>query len=220
MACGADFFGIVGDLLDRPVLAHPGALIVDQHQQWQFTSRDFLLHRQRMVTWNPELLMMPHIQEMIKGVHKNGFKMFTYFDPQGGQPVPEDHRRHRGLGFWKTGLDGTMTWAYTNLLDRPVLALDDPDIKDNGIGLGGNAFVLRGPEGVLDTLGWEGFREGYDDARYLATLQDAIAKAKASGKHSGLVGRTERWLGDLTVDADLEDWRLEMARRIEALLQP
>ena len=78
----------------------------------------------------------------------------------------------------------------------------------------------RGPEGVFDTLSWEAYREGYDDARYLATLQDAMAKAKAAGKHRRLVARTERWLGDLTVDADLDAWRLELARRTEALLKP
>jgi hypothetical protein len=50
-------------------------------------------------------------------------------------------------------------------------------------------------------------------------LQDAIAKAKAAGKHTRLVARTERWLGDLRVDADLDKWRREMARRTAALLQ-
>ena len=73
--------------------------------------------------------------------------------------------------------------------------------------------------GPLDTLSWEGYREGRDDARYLATLQDAIARAKAAGRHARLVAQTERWLGDITVNADLAAWRLEMARRTEALLK-
>ena len=94
---------------------------------------------------------------------------------------------------------------------------DDADIKDGGVMIT-YGFVLRGPEGVFDTLSWEAYREGYDDARYLATLQDAMAKA--AGKHRRLVARTERWLGDLTVNADLDAWRLEMARRTEALLKP
>ncbi|MDP7399889.1 MAG: hypothetical protein QF541_23700, partial [Lentisphaeria bacterium] len=75
------------------------------------------------------------------------------------------------------------------------------------------------PEGVLDTLSWEGYREGYDDARYLATLQAALARAKAAGRHQTLVARTQRWLDNLTVKADLDAWRLEMARRTELLLK-
>ena len=118
----------------------------------------------------------------------------------------------------KAGIDGTMNWAYIHICS-PTVRFSDQEIKDNGMWSNANSFVLRGPEGVLDKLSWEGYREGYDDARYLATLQDAIAKAKAAGKHPRLVARTQRWLGDVTVNADLDAWRWEMARRIELLLK-
>ena len=175
------------------------------------------MHPERTPNWDPEILLTPEYQRMIKAAHRNGNKIFTYFDPQGGQPFPEYHRRHRGLGLWKTGLDGTMTWAYVHIWSRTIRP-DDPEIKGNGVGIGGNSFVLRGPQGPLDTLSWEGYREGYDDARYLATLQNALAKAKAAGKQTELVAQTQRWLDSITVDADLDAWRREMARRTEALL--
>ena len=54
-------------------------------------------------------------------------------------------------------------------------------IKNNGVGVNPNSFVLRGPDGPLDTLSWEGYRDGCDDARYLATPEDAIAKARSAG---------------------------------------
>ena len=212
-----DFVDIVGDLLDRPVLSHPGAHIVDNHQQWHVNSRDFLMNRQRLVKWDPALWLMPHYQRSIRGAHQFGNKIFSYFDPQGGQQVPEQHRRHRGLGMWKAGLDGTMTWAYIHIY-TPTPRLGDPDIKDKGIAPDQNSFVIRGPQGVLDKLSWEGYREGYDDARYLATLEDALTKAEADGRHAKLVGRTRRWLDNLTVHADLDQWRREMVRRIELLL--
>ena len=120
---------------------------------------------------------------------------------------------------WKSGLDGTMTWAYINIW-TPTARLNDPAFEDGGVPYNQNAFVIRGPEGVLDTLGWEGYREGYDDARYLATLQDAIAKAKAAGWHAEIVARTQRWLDNLSIHADLDEWRAEMARRTETLLNP
>ena len=220
VAIEADFLDIAGDLIDRPILTHPGHRLVDAHQQWLVDSTDYLLHRQQMVTYDPELLMTPNIQKMIKGVHKNGFKMFTQMDPVPGDPQPDLHRRSRGLGMWKTGFDGTMTRAYINHHGPSMVRFDNQKVKDNGVGIGPFNFVLRGPGGVLDTLSWEGYREGRDDARYLATLQDAIARAKAAGRHARLVARTERWLGDITVNADLDAWRLEMARRTGTLLKP
>ena len=111
-----------------------------------------------------------------------------------------------------------MTWAYIHIYWKTP-HLDSPDIQDSGVPHSPNSFVLRGPKGPLDTLAWEGYREGCDDARYLATLQDAIAKAQAAGRHTRLVARTQRWLGDLRVDADLDKWRREMARRTAALLK-
>ena len=211
-----DFADIMPDLLDRAIMAHRGALIVDGHQQWGSKAREYLMHRTRLIKWNPAVWLMPHYQRSIKAAHEHGNKAFSYFDPQGGQQVPEQHRRHRCLGMWKSGLDGTMTWAHTHIW-TPTARLDDPSVKDHGVTWSQNAFVIRGPEGVLDTLSWEGYREGYDDARYLATLQDAMARATAAGRHATLVARTQRWLDNLSIHADLDAWRAEMARRIEAL---
>ena len=221
VACGPDFLDIVGDLLDRPIVLHPGAGIVDQHQQMLVLPRDYLFNRQQMLRWEPAVWLLPENQRFIRGAHTKGQKIFSYMDPQAGQQVPEMHRRNRGLGLWKTGLDGTMTWSYVPM-STLTARLNDPEIKNWGVpfGLAPLAFVARGPKGVLDTLSWEAYREGYDDARYLATLQNAIAKAKAGGRHATLVARTQRWLDNVTVDADLDAWRLEMARRTEALLKP
>ncbi len=219
VAGGADFVDIMPDLIDVPVFAHPGAMAVDSLVQWQVDAVDWLLHPERTPNWDPEIMLTPGYQRIIEAAHRNGSRIFTYFDPQGGQPFPEYHRRHRGMGLWKARLDGTMTWAYLHIWTRTIRP-EDPVIKDNGVGLSPNSFVLRGPAGPLGTLSWEGYREGYDDARYLATLEDAIAKAKGNGKKSDLVAETERWLDNITVDADLDAWRLEMANRTEALLKP
>ncbi|MGM0494279.1 MAG: hypothetical protein ACQER1_15220, partial [Armatimonadota bacterium] len=36
-------------------------------------------------------------------------------------------------------------------------------------------------EQIVSTLHWEACREGYDDMRYIATLEDAIERAQAQG---------------------------------------
>ena len=46
-----------------------------------------------------------------------------------------------------------------------------------------------------------------------------MAKATAAGRHETLVARTQRWLNNLSIHADLNEWCLAMAGRTEALLQ-
>ncbi len=217
VAGGADLVNFMSDVVGNPIFAHPGAMGVDQSVQWQVDPVQWLLHPELYPNWDPQVLLAPEYQQLIKTAHKHGNKMFTYFDPQGGQPFPEYHRRHRGIGLWKTGVDGTMTWAYIQL-SPPTARANDPYFQD-GFPYSPNVFVLRGPRGVLDTLAWEGYREGYDDARYLATLKDAIAQAKTAGRHAPLIAETQRWLDSLPTDVDLDEWRLEMARRTEKLLE-
>lgn len=217
-ACYTDFYGILGDVFDRPIFHHPGNAIVDSQQQWQIPSRDQILKQNELVTYSPTLLMTPEIQQIIKGVHAKGYKIYIYMDPPGGYPLPDWHRRNRGLGLWKMGMDGTMTWAYTHI-GTPSPSFDDPGTRQNGLSITSSGFVIRGTKGVLDTLSWEAYREGYDDARYLATLQQAMVDARAAGKHAQLIAQTRKWLDGITVETDLAAWRLEMAERIEALLK-
>jgi len=151
-------------------------------------------------------------------VHDNGFRIYTYMDLLSGYTLPEQQRRLRGIGLWKTGLDGTMTWAYTHITHAPRHSEPGPLHYDLRSAI--FSFVLRGDEAPFDTLSWEAYREGYDDARYLATLQDALQQAKNAGRHLDLAADTEMWLEGVTMDADLDAWRREMARRTEALLNP
>jgi hypothetical protein len=63
--------------------------------------------------------------------------------------------------------------------------------------------------GVVDTIQWEGFREGVDDVRYVTTLERAIASAPA-GK-AVLAGQARKWLAALDPDAaDLYETRAKM----------
>ena len=211
VACGNDFFGLVGDLLDLPILLHPGCSHMDVVGQ-KLRGPEALRHPEKILNvGGQELLLNPNIQKMIKGVHANGFKIYTYMDPVAGYTFPELHRRDRGLGLWKAGLDGTMTWAYTHVTAHKGGRSAKQPLYFN--------MVFRARGEVWDTIGWEGYREGCDDTRYLTTLLDALEKAKSAGKHLDLVRETEQWLDSLGMDADLDAWRLEMACTTEALLR-
>ena len=221
VACAKGYFELVGDLLDRPVFYHSGNNVWDQRAEAGMSPIYFLTHPEEMAEpLSPKVLMDAHTRKVIKRVHEHGYRIFTYMDPISGMALPEVHRRNKGLGIWKAGTDGTMNWAYTHIENHAAenkWAIPDPianQLTANGL----MGVVLRAKGQVWDTLAWEAYREGVDDARYLTTLLNALKKAKAAGKHADLVAETEAWLEQLPLDVDLEAWRLEMARQTEALL--
>ncbi len=154
----------------------------------------------------------PNYPVLIQDVHDNGFKIFTYMDYPAGRPIPEVHRRLRGLGLYKANLDGTMTWSYNHF--RTPNNLTAGPVNWSNL----HSFVLRGAEAPFDTLSWEAYREGYDDARYLATLQNAITQCRTTGRRLGLITGVETWLDNLPTDIDLNSWRRQMAVRTEKLM--
>ncbi len=199
----------IADLLDVPVMLHP-----------MHTRMDRLRHMpaDRFVSIPPEvqegldvnLLLKPEVQDKIRRVHQAGHRVLSYMDSWGSDIWVEHHRRMRGLGLWKANLDGSMTWAYTHITQPRYQAAGPFDLW--------NGFVLRGAVASFDTLSWEAYREGYDDARYLATLRRAISGARKKAQKQQLVRETEQWLNSVDMGADLNSWRREMARRIEELL--
>ncbi len=148
-------------------------------------------------------------RELIDGVHRFGNKILTYMNPVAGVPLPELQRRNEGLGLWRLGFDGTMDWAYMHILaDGPV---EQPLHY---------AKVFRTDGGVLDTLHWEGWREGVDDVRYLTTLTDALIRARGRFPHDPLIRETDEWINEMerATKGGLDAVRREMARRIIALM--
>ncbi len=217
VACFKGYYELVGDLLDRPVFYHSGNNLWDQSAEAGMSPIYFLTHPEEMAEpLSPKVLMDPETRKVIKGVHDNGYRIFTYMDPIAGMPLPEVHRRNKGLGIWKVGTDGTMPWAYTHIENNNA---EDKYPIANQHANGTMSAVFRAKGEIWDTLSWEAYREGVDDARYLTTLMDALKRAKAAGRHADLVAETETWLEQVALDTDLDAWRREMARRTEALLE-
>ena len=202
------FFNRVGDVLTRPVL-QPGILHPIDSARDAYSTEEGLRHMAEIAKAGSlaPAAADPKFREAIDGMHRQGRKIFTYMNPMAGFPLPELHRRNTGLGMWRIGFDGTMTWAYTHI--ESVYEVDQPLIF---------AMVVRTENGVLDSLHWEGFREGVYDVQYLTTLLSEVGKAAGRFPDDPLVEETWKWLRAVdVVDGDLSAIRSEMARRIVAL---
>jgi hypothetical protein len=200
----------IGDLLDLPIMIHAMHRQLDKLNM--MPAEQFLQYPEavrKAVDLNR--VFAPAFQKKLQLVHKHGHRVFTYMDPLAGYTLPEVHRRMRGLVMSKAGIDGTMTWSYAHIANSTYTQAGPFDFSIFN-------FVLRGAEAPMDSLSWEAYREGYDDARYLATLRAAMTAARGRGVEDRVIGETARWLKDLdVVDGDLDALRSAMVQRITAL---
>ncbi len=210
VATGLQFHDLVGDTLRCPVLHAPIAGYLTAAAT-KYPPDQVLQHAAEIGRRSGLDVMAKSdiYRKNIDSVHRAGNKIFTYMNPRGGEPLPELHRRGEGLALWRIGFDGTMTWAYTHIDGR-----DKPEHQALAW-----AKVMRVEGGVLDTMHWEGHREGVDDVRYLTTLTDTLARARGRFPKHPLIRQTSDWLDNIDVfDGDLDAIRREMASRIIALL--
>ena len=124
--------------------------------------------------------------------HAKGSKVFSYANPQTGPESPYRFRRNYGVVPWAAGYDGVMPYAYQHSMGHIWNDMDHAIYRDH---------VLAYPtvNGVIDTLAWEGFREGVDDLRYLATVERLIELRRGSSdaKTSAAVAEASAYLGEL-----------------------
>ena len=205
------FFDRVGDVLTRPILqsrvsAHLNRTFIEYREKFGEEKAARLTAEIAGVASFETMIADPEFRKAIDGVHRLGNKIYTYMIQNGGTPLPQLQRRAEGLGLWRIGFDGTMTWAYTHVTSDKV---DQTMVF---------AKVYRTAGGVLDTTYWEGFREGVDDVRYLTTLYAALRGVAGRFPQEPLIGQTHAWLATIDVaNGDLDAIRRKMAQRIIAL---
>jgi hypothetical protein len=151
------------------------------------------------------------VPELAERVHANGFRILSYGNPQAGVEMPEVYRRNYGLALRAAGYDGSINFAYGNV--EPEKAYDDFR-EDN---YRGHNFAYPAVGSPIDTIQFEGWREGVDDVRYAATLERAIKESPARGRRSAIARESREWLDSLTGFEDLDQVRTEMIRRIDEL---
>jgi len=150
--------------------------------------------------------------EIGKAFHSMGHLIGSYGNPQGGVEEPETYRRNFGLALWKAGYDCACTYAYQHSFGHAWDDFDHAVYRDHNM-------AYPTVNGVIPTVQWEGYREGYDDLRYLATLQNAIDKAKQLGGPQGEAARAAHlWLLRMDPEATpLDEIRAGMVERIIAI---
>ena len=141
--------------------------------------------------------------------HSIGHKIWLYNFPAVVEN-PELNRRNFGLLVWKANYDGACTQFYQDCcLGSSWNDSDSRVYRDHN-------YTYPTVDGVIDTIAFEGYREGIDDIRYAATLKLKIEKAKKSGnkKLREVALSAEKYLEDLDVNRDLDIIRLEIIRYI------
>lgn len=110
-------------------------------------------------------------QSDIDFMHSKGNKIYKYQNPQSGPENPALFRYKRGLYLWQQGFDGAMDYAYQHSMGSIWNDFDHKTYRDH-------VFAYPTANGVIDTIAWEGYREGIDDLRYIATLESLLASGK------------------------------------------
>lgn len=145
--------------------------------------------------------------------HSVGAQAFCYAYPQVGNEEPETYRRHFGMELWKAGFDGAMDYAYQHGFHHVWNDFDDPTYRDH-------VFAYPTLTGVIDTVQWEGFREGVDDVRYLTTLLKLIEQGKANPAQAATARQAEAWVASIDPAGNLDGLRANMVQWILRLNTP
>lgn len=148
--------------------------------------------------------------ELAERHHKKGKKIFSYANPQVGIEDAELYRKNYGIKLWLSGYDGAMNYAYQHSANHIWNDFDDAKYRDH-------AFTYPTVDGVIDTIAFEGFREGITDVRYLTTLSAAIQSP--SPNQSAIAAQAKSWISSINPDGDLQKIREKATEWILILQQ-
>ena len=129
---------------------------------------------------------------MLREAERIGAEVWTY-DCFLRATNAEASRYNSGLYTWSLGLKGNMPYAYMGSRRQPHF---NADWKLSGPCVMG--YVIPSPAGPVPGVGFEGWREGVDDVRYLQLLETRV---KAAGTDDATGREAGRWLADLRARA-------------------
>lgn len=154
--------------------------------------------------------------------HSIGSKIASYAGPHTGPENPDVFRHWEGLNRYKAHYDGSFNYKLYSQLHPTLYKKYKSNVWNDFMGGAFRGFNMVYPttNGPIDTLAWEGFREGIDDVRYATKLKQEAAKAIASGNYKAMHAGKKAliWLELLDAKtADLNTVRLEMIEYIDKI---
>ncbi len=96
-----------------------------------------------------------------------------YANPHCGPESPDYFRRIHGLTAWQAGYDVSLNYCWWRNNWNDVAVPYEPNLR-------AIVSAYGAADGVIDTLAWEGIREGLDDIRYATLCKQLATKAAAS----------------------------------------
>lgn len=103
-----------------------------------------------------------HRNSSPKRLKQKKISVWAYGGPQAGEETPATYRNRYGLSLWIDGFDGACNYAYQSS-HNPYDDWASTKWRPHNM-----TYPTQGSP--IPTLQWEGWREGIDDVRYLATL--------------------------------------------------
>ncbi|MCM8539117.1 MAG: hypothetical protein NE328_02510 [Lentisphaeraceae bacterium] len=154
--------------------------------------------------------------------HAIGSKVASYAGPHTGPENPDVFRRMEGLERYKANYDGSFNYKLFTQMHPALYKKYKANVWNDFMGGSFRGFNIAYPtiDGLIDTLAWEGFREGIDDIRYATKLKQLAKQAMDSSNYkAGIAARKAlMWLELLnTKTCDLNTSRLEIIKHIEKI---
>ncbi len=158
-------------------------------------------------------------RENVATWHALGAKVASYAGPHTGPENPVVFRRMEGLARYKAYYDGSFNYIYFSGLHPSLYKKYKQNVWNDFMGGSFRQMNLVYPtsSGVIDTIAWEGFREGIDDVRYATKLKQEAAKAISSGEVEAVYAAKKALMWLELMDektADLSAVRMEMIEYI------
>lgn len=120
------------------------------------------------------------IEDYIAGLNNGSVKKSSkkeYYYWQIIKEKPKTHRLMCGFYLWKSKLDGIFPSTYQWMTNEDPYDDFTPLIV-SGAKYRPHLVTYPSKEGPIDTLQWEACREGIDDMKYVATLEESIRRLK------------------------------------------
>ena len=145
--------------------------------------------------------------------HEGGCKVGTYAAPFFGPENPELWRRSMGIRLYMSNFDGFSNYCWYEAFNPW-----NNFVKYSKYG--NFCIVYPTIDGVVDTVGWEGVREAFDDIRYLTLLRRLARAAMRSDRRDvkRLGRRAYAWAELVDPESvELDDMRVDAVKHILAL---